>query len=417
MSPTATTATKTPQPRKVKATAQTAVLPPLQQKFADTEHSLNTRLVERAEFVRILTLGVVGRLNVFALGEPGVAKTAGVTLFKEHVADFPQDGYFWRLLTPFSEPNELFGPPDIEAMDRGIWRHQTENTMVPARLVLLDEIFKANSAILNSLLTYLNEGIFHNDVPIEVNKWSVIGLSNETPKGAELNAMYDRLELRMIVKRISSSSGFVQMLRQQHAGPVTPTLTVADIEQAHAEVAQVTVPDDVFDAMLTLRQELARDGVEPTDRRFAKSLQIIRAATWLRGGQVSEVDDMRDLRHSLWDTQDERGTVDSHVLRLASPLDAEAMKLRDNVDKLSEEYELIFRDSDNKTQKNKLAIDLHVKIDRATDELLGLKAQLAEGRRSEIMDEMAHRLDYMNDTILAEVFNLDPTAKKQKASD
>lgn len=413
-----TTTTKKPQARAVKATTQTAVLPPLQQLFADTEHSLNTRLVERAEFVRILTLGVIGKLNVFALGEPGVAKTAGVTMFRDHVADFPQDGYFWRLLTPFSEPNELFGPPDIEAMDRGIWRHQTENTMVPARLVLLDEIFKANSAILNSLLTYLNEGIFHNEVPIEVPKWSVIGLSNETPKGAELNAMYDRLELRMIVKRISSSSGFVQMLRQQHAGPITPTLTVAQIEQAQAEVEAVTIPDDVFDAMLTLRQNLSREaGVEPTDRRFAKSLQIIRAATWLRGGTVSEVDDMRDLRHSLWDTQDERGAVDSHVLQLASPLDAEAMKLRDEVDKLSEEYELIFRDSDNKTQKNKLAIDLHVKIDRATDDLLTLKGQLAEGRRSEIMDEMAHRLDYMNDTILEEVFNLDPNAKKQKASD
>jgi hypothetical protein len=93
------------------------------------------------------------------------------------------------------------------------------------------------------------------------------------------------------------------------------------------------------------------------------------------------------------------------------------MVLRDEVDKLSEEYELVFRDSDNKTQRNKRAIDLHVKIDRATDDLLALKAQLAEGRRSEIMDEMAHRLDYMNDTILEEVFGLDPNAKKQKASD
>ncbi len=397
---------------KNKITPVPVVLPDLQAKFAATEQSMNVRLVERTEFVRILNLAVIGKLNVFALGAPGVAKTAGVTLFRDHVSDFPTDGYFWRLLTAFSEPNELFGPPDIKAMDEGRWRHQTENTMVPALLVLLDEIFKANSAILNSLLTYLNEGVFHNDVPIEVPRWTVIGLSNETPKGAELNAMFDRLELRMIVKRISSSSGFVQMLKQQHAGPVVPTLTIADIHTAQAEVAKVDIPDEVFDAMLALRQDLGRDGVEPTDRRFARSLQIIKAATWLRGGTFAEVSDMRDLRHSLWDTQDERGTVDSHVLQLASPLDAEAMKLRDNVDLLSEEYDLIFRDSDNKTQKNKRAIDLHVKLDRATDDLLSLQAQLTNGRRSEIMDELAQRLEFMNDTILREVFNLDPSAKK-----
>lgn len=405
-------ATKIPASAKRSKATPAVTLPALQKKFEATEQSLNTRLVERAEFTRILTLGVIGRLNVFALGEPGVAKTAGVTMFRDHIADFPEDGYFWRLLTAFSEPNELFGPPDIAAMDEGKWRHQTENTMVPARLVLLDEIFKANSAILNSLLTYLNEGIFHNDVPIEVPRWCVIGLSNETPKGAELNAMFDRLELRMVVKRISSSSGFVQMLRQQHVGPVTPTLTVADIETAQAEVNEILIPDEVFDAMLTLRQELGRDGVKPTDRRFAKSLQVIKASTWLRGGTVAEVEDMRDLRHSLWDAQDERGTVDSHVLRLASPLDAKAMELRDQVDILSEDYERIFRDSDNDTQKNRNAIDLHVKLDRATDELVTLQSELTPGRRSEIMDELATRLDYMNDTILREVFGLDPNAKK-----
>lgn len=407
-----TTATvKKPSPRKKAATP--VVLPALQQKFALTEQSLNTRLVERTEFVRILTLAIIGKLNVFALGEPGVAKTAGVTMFKEHVADFPDDGYFWRLLTAFSEPNELFGPPDIAAMDEGKWRHCTENTMVPAFLVLLDEIFKANSAILNSLLTYMNEHVFHNDVPIEVPVWSVIGLSNETPKGAELNAMFDRLELRMIVKRISSSSGFVQMLRQQSAGPIVPTLTVADVMQAQAEVEAITLTDEIYDAMLTLRQDLHVDGVDPTDRRMARSLQIVRAATWLRGGTVAEVNDMRDLRHSLWDEETERATVDSHVLRLASPLDAEAMLLREDVDALSEEYDLILRDSDNENQQNKRAIDLHVKLDRAIDDLIALKDQLTNGRRSEIMDEMGQRLEYMNNTILQDVFNLDPEKRKR----
>jgi Mg-chelatase subunit ChlI len=248
---------------------------------------------------------------------------------------------------------------------------------------------------------------------VECDRWVFFGLSNEMPEGAELNALYDRLDLRVIVERIQSSSGFVQMLKSQELGPVVPTLTPGDIEAAQAEVRQVEITNDVYAALLTLRNELARAGVEPTDRRFARSLQVIRSSAWLRGVTEAEVDDMRDLRHVLWATRDEKATVDSHVLQLAAPLDAEAMKLRDEVDKLSEEYEIVFSDSDNKSVRNKKAIDLHSKLERATEELLGLRAQLAKGRRSEIMDDIHTRLEHMNDTILREVFNLDPGARKK----
>lgn len=390
----------------------TTTLPDVQARFAATEQSMNNRLIERSTLTRVLLLALVGKMDVFGLGEPGIAKTLSVTTLRDHISDLPPAGYFWRLLTKFTSPSELFGPPDLQAMDEGIWRSQTDNTMVDAKFVLLDEIFKANSAILNSLLTFMNESKYHNDVVIDVDKWVVFGLSNEMPQGEELNALYDRLDFRLKIERIKSSSGFVQMLKSQHLGEITPTISVADIEQAQTEVSKVEVTDEIFDAILALRNDLSKQGVEPTDRRFARSLNVIKAAAWLRGSNVTEIDDMRDLRHTLWTNHDDKSVVDTLVLQLASPLDAEAIKLRDDVESLNEEFEVIFNDSDNKTARNKKAIDLHSKLDRAATELKDLQNKLPAGRRSEVMEDIETNLEGMTDRILRDVFSIDPTQKK-----
>lgn len=388
----------------------------LQEKFAATEASMNKHLVERHEFVRVLLLALVGKLDVFALGPPGVAKTMAATKLRDHISDLPEDAYFWRLLTKFTAPAELFGPPDLAAMDENVWRHAVEgHTLIPAKISLLDECFKGSSAILNSLLTYLNENVFHNDVPIHVDRWFTIGLSNELPDGEELNALFDRLDLRVMVGCIQSSSAFVRMLKMANE-PVEPTLTVADIVQAHAEVPQVQISDDVYGGLLELRRNLKdQDGIEPSDRRFARTLRAIKAATWLRGETVAQIEDMRDVRHMLWSTRDEIVPVASRVLKLASPLDAAAMELREGVDELSKEFDIIFADSDNITDRNKKAIALHVKVTRASDELGDLFDQLTPGRRSEIMDELLDRLTYMDDTIMDKVFNLSGKNKKRLA--
>jgi hypothetical protein len=51
----------------------------------------------------------------------------------------------------------------------------------------VDEIFKANSAILNSLLTVLNERRFDNgNIRQEIPLFAVVGASNELPDSEEL---------------------------------------------------------------------------------------------------------------------------------------------------------------------------------------------------------------------------------------
>ena len=60
-------------------------------------------------------------------------------------------------------------------------------------------MFKANSAILNSLLTILNERKFDNgNQRVEVPLMAVVAASNELPDNEELDALYDRFLIRKV---------------------------------------------------------------------------------------------------------------------------------------------------------------------------------------------------------------------------
>lgn len=371
---------------------------------------MNARLVERTDEVKTALTAVVGRTHWFALGSPGIAKSLLVRTIVQHIDGFASTEYFERLLTRFSTPEELFGPPSLKSLEQDQYRRNVDGMLPTALLAFVDEIFKANSSILNSMLSVMNERRYYNDVPLDVPLWSLFTASNELPQGEELEAMYDRLHFRHIVKPISQSGGgFIQMLKLQNLPAIVPTLTKTDIEQAQDAAAAVRVTDEVYDAFKTLRSNLHKDGIEPTDRRFAECLKIVKATAWLNDHDETDINDMRLLRHVLWTRPDEKVTVDTHVLQLASPLDAEAMDLRTELQQLAAELDVVLKDSDNVQQRNRKAIDLHGKLDRATAELESLKERASQnGRSSEIVDEVGGTLTSLLDRLLQEVFNIDP---------
>ena len=118
---------------------------------------LKSVFIGKDEIVDLLGVSLVAKENLFLLGPPGTAKSAIIRLFSKCIKNGKNFEY---LLTRFTEPNEIFGPFDIRKLKDGELITNTEGMMPEASLVFLDEIFNANSAILNSLLMALNERVF-----------------------------------------------------------------------------------------------------------------------------------------------------------------------------------------------------------------------------------------------------------------
>src|SRR5256885_13960996 len=120
--------------------------------------TLESRFLGKDEVIRLLLIAVLAGEHAVLIGPPGTAKSALLRTF----ARMMQASYFEYLLTRFTEPNELFGPVDIAAFREGKYTRRIEGMLPTAEIVFLDEIFKSNSAILNSLLHVINERKFQN---------------------------------------------------------------------------------------------------------------------------------------------------------------------------------------------------------------------------------------------------------------
>src|SRR6202046_3778824 len=100
-------------------------------------------------------------------------------------------------MTPLTEPSEIIGPIDISQLREGRYIRREQGKLPTARLGFLDEIFKSNSAILNILLTIINERKFYQDgLPTPVRLRVLFAATNEVPEQAELAALKDRFCLK-----------------------------------------------------------------------------------------------------------------------------------------------------------------------------------------------------------------------------
>src|SRR4029077_21039807 len=111
--------------------------------------------------------------------------------------------YFEYMLTRFSEPNEIFGPIDIAQLREGRVMTVTTGMLPEAEFVFLDELFNANSAILNNLLTVLNERVYRRGaVTHRLPLLSLFSASNHLPEDEALRALFDRFLLRCHVANL-----------------------------------------------------------------------------------------------------------------------------------------------------------------------------------------------------------------------
>lgn len=280
--------------------------------------ALSADFVDRDEVIRLLTLAAVCHEHLLLLGPPGTAKTELVNRF----ADLVRAKRFHYQLTRFTEPTELFGPLDLPRFQKGEYHICTDGMLPDAEVAFLDEVFQGSSAILNTLLTLVNDRVFFNGaIAQRCPLVSLIGASNALPDDPVLRAFADRFLLRAQVAQVEPDRlnylldlGWrAEQNRVREAGgggeKALPYLDAKqdELKALQRAVAQVDLKA-ARPAYADAIRELRGAGVELSDRRVVRGLKLVAGAALLRGTMAAAPEDLWPLKH-CWTRQEEAATL------------------------------------------------------------------------------------------------------------
>ena len=344
---------------------------------------VNAEVAEREELIELIAVALLTRNNLFILGRPGQAKSYSINLFRRHITGARQ---FERLLSKQTDEEQLFGRIDLASIipgsapetvfrddptyqrlkreletatdDYGMFpddlakkvemqeaterlkayrdalaavRHtgepcvQTAGKIPEAEIVFLDECFKANDGVLNSLLTALNERKYTNEGhTYAIPTISFMAASNEIPNFADpqekiLEALYDRLQIKVVTENIEDRDKRLAALKNKQsgrAGQVTATISLDELLAMQREVAAIPVPDAINELADDLLCELRRNGLTVSDRKYLNYYPLAQAKAWLEGHDKVTPKDMLVLKCYLWEKPGDRAVVETVLTRL-----------------------------------------------------------------------------------------------------
>jgi MoxR-like ATPase len=217
----------------------------------------------------------------------------------------------------------VFGPLDIQALKAGRYERKVQGKLPDVHVGVLDEVYKANSRVLNGALGVLQERKFSNS-GVEINCPLVfcVGSSNELPeREAHLDAFRDRFLLRYNPGYFTDVSQLGQMLRLRANGKKgeVEKVGIEELSQAHHEAMALVLSQEAQDSVELVWQRLGDEGIVQSPRRYMQLLDVMAAESWLMGETGIVADSVMVARHVLWTDPKDIRKVEAVVRQSVNP--------------------------------------------------------------------------------------------------
>ena len=334
---------------------------------------LNTGLYEKEDAIRLALLSAVAGESIFFLGPPGTAKS--MISSRIHHAFKEETKYFEYLMNEFSTPDEIFGSVKLKGLDEGIYEKNTNGYLPEANIAFLDEIWKSGPAILNTLLTIINEKKFRNGNKVEkVPLQILLAASNELPKEkAGLEALYDRFIIRTMVNPVSleNEKSFFDLCESSGKELVITEsmkpnlLTIEEVQNWSEKINGIILTDKIKDVIMEIRRELEVKNQEKnreekekfyvSDRRWKKIIHLLKTSAFLCDRTGVDLMDMQLITYCIWNTPKQREEVKSIVKEIVQEHGLECTTAIDDI----EEHIKIFKNDVDSTWYKKLKQTTH----------------------------------------------------------
>lgn len=335
-------------------------------KIQQLREALILQFMEREELIDGMLTALISRQPLLQIGPPGTAKS----LVCETICKVLNGKYFSWMVGKLTTPEELFGPLSLKGLEQDRYTRNSKGKLPDADIVFLDEVFKGSSAILNTLLTNMNERVHFDDgqrKPIPMQ--TLFGASNELPQAEELAAMYDRFALRYYTEYLQEDAN-VEKLFTGLTAVTYPSISLDELKSYQDDARKVTVSPEIVQSLISLRRSVNNEGLMVSDRKWVQAVEILKSYAWLNGNQGITDDDMIILINVLWATPEQRATVRKLVGKVSNPISEKILQHQDAAVQLNRDLERGTDQAGNKIDVFEIAAkmkDCYTKLEKMVD--------------------------------------------------
>lgn len=331
------------------------------------KETLSQGLLEKDEIISLVLLCMIAGKSVFLYGPPGTAKS----LISRRVScAFKSNKFFDYLMNRFSTPEEVFGPLKLSELRQDRLVRSVEGFLPSADFAFLDEIWKSSPAILNSLLTIINEKQFRNGKDnIKVPLRGLVAASNELPqKGQSLEALYDRFIMRLIVPPLKQKANFKKLLQSSGAKEIVNVADELkfydrDFKQIKSLVDSAKIDESVLNVLELLRSKIEAyndkkaDDVESiyvSERRWVAIMELLKFSAVLSDRQSVGLIDLALLKHCLWSEESQKEEIEKMLKECLDSYSPQAIKNGIDIKNLAKQIELTIKNPVEQVVKDSL---------------------------------------------------------------